>query len=98
MELSGGFEAVAIFVGTTLWLGGAGSIDGSTVRLFIRGLPALLAGTRASLTFLVPFRRSGFSPDHADFVAGYRPGAGGARRAPAIEQPSLCIAAAQIER
>src|SRR5258706_2419880 len=36
---------VAIFLGTALCLGGTGSIGADTVRLFVLGLPALLAGT-----------------------------------------------------
>ena len=52
--------AVAIFVGTTLWLGGTGSIDGGTVRLFVLGLPALLAGTWAGLRLYGHLDEAGF--------------------------------------
>lgn len=41
--------AVAIFVGTALWLGGTGTVDRETVRLFAFGLPALLVGSWAGL-------------------------------------------------
>lgn len=41
--------AVAIFVGTALWLGSTGTIDRETMRLFALGLPALLAGSWAGL-------------------------------------------------
>lgn len=37
--------AVAIFLMTGAWLGGAGVIGADTLRLFLIGLPALLAGT-----------------------------------------------------
>jgi uncharacterized membrane protein YfcA len=36
---------VAIFLGTALLLGGSGSVGADTVRLFLIGLPALLAGS-----------------------------------------------------
>jgi uncharacterized membrane protein YfcA len=36
---------VAIFLGTALLLGGTGSVTADTVRLFLIGLPALLAGS-----------------------------------------------------
>src|SRR5436190_9872684 len=36
---------VAIFLGTALCLGGAGTVTPDTVRLFLIGLPALLAGS-----------------------------------------------------
>ena len=36
---------VAIFLGTAAWLGGTGTVDAATVRLFMIGLPALLLGT-----------------------------------------------------
>src|SRR5262245_31981565 len=37
--------AVAIFVMTALWLGGRGIVTAGTIKLFLVGLPALLAGT-----------------------------------------------------
>jgi uncharacterized membrane protein YfcA len=37
--------AVAIFVMTALWLGGRGIATAGTIKLFLVGLPALLAGT-----------------------------------------------------
>jgi len=41
--------AVALFVATAFWLGGTGTIDGATLRLFLIGLPAVLVGTWAGL-------------------------------------------------
>lgn len=40
---------VTIFIGCALWLGGSGSFDRDTLRLFAIGLPALLIGTWAGL-------------------------------------------------
>ena len=37
--------AVAIFVMTALWLGGRGIVTAGTIKLFLVGLPPLLAGT-----------------------------------------------------
>ena len=37
--------AVAIFLMSALWIGGRGAITPDTVKLFLIGLPALLAGT-----------------------------------------------------
>jgi hypothetical protein len=45
--------AVAILVGCALWLGGTGTFDHETMRLFVLGLPALLLA------------RSGFSQNRA---------------------------------
>ena len=36
---------MAIFLGTALLLGGTGTVTPDTVRLFLIGLPALLAGS-----------------------------------------------------
>jgi uncharacterized membrane protein YfcA len=40
---------VAIFAMSAIWLGGSGSVSGATVKLFLIGLPVLLAGTWAGL-------------------------------------------------
>src|SRR5258708_36447377 len=45
---------VAIFLGTALCLGGTGSVTPDTMRLFVIGLPALLARTRRGLTLYSP--------------------------------------------
>jgi uncharacterized membrane protein YfcA len=37
--------AVAIFLMSALWIGGKGAITADTLKLFVAGLPALLAGT-----------------------------------------------------
>src|SRR4051794_40242524 len=37
--------AVAIFLMSALWIGGKGAITAETLKLFLAGLPALLAGT-----------------------------------------------------
>jgi uncharacterized membrane protein YfcA len=37
--------AVAIFLMSALWIGGKGAITADTIKLFLIGLPALLAGT-----------------------------------------------------
>lgn len=36
---------VTLFVAMAVWLGGTGTIDGATLRLFLIGLPAVLLGT-----------------------------------------------------
>ena len=41
--------AVAIFVMGAIWLGARGAVTGETMKLFLVGLPALLAGTWAGL-------------------------------------------------
>lgn len=40
---------VALFFTMAVWLGGTGTIDGATLRLFLIGLPAVLVGTWAGL-------------------------------------------------
>lgn len=52
--------AVAIFIGTALWLGGAGSIDRDTAGLFMIGLPAVLIGTWAGLKLYARLDETGF--------------------------------------
>jgi uncharacterized membrane protein YfcA len=52
--------AVAIFLGTAFWLGGSSSVDRDTVRLFVIGLPALLAGTWAGLRLYARLDDAGF--------------------------------------
>ena len=37
--------AVAIFLMSALWIGAKGAITAETIKLFLIGLPALLAGT-----------------------------------------------------
>jgi len=40
---------VTLFFVMALWLGGTGTIDAATLRLFLIGLPAVLVGTWAGL-------------------------------------------------
>ena len=40
---------VALFLAMAVWLGGTGTIDGATLRLFLIGLPAVLLGSWAGL-------------------------------------------------
>ena len=51
---------VAIFLGTALCLGGTGSIAADTVRLFLIGLPALLAGSWLGLRLYGRLDEAGF--------------------------------------
>ncbi len=51
---------VAIFLGTALVLGGAGSITRDTIRLFVIGLPALLAGSWLGLKLYGQLNEAGF--------------------------------------
>jgi uncharacterized membrane protein YfcA len=37
--------AVAIFLMSALWIGARGAVTADTIKLFLVGLPALLAGT-----------------------------------------------------
>ena len=37
--------AVAIFLMSALWIGAKGAVTADTIKLFLVGLPALLAGT-----------------------------------------------------
>jgi uncharacterized membrane protein YfcA len=52
--------ALASFVMITLWLGGSGTISGRTVRLFLMGLPALLAGIWLGLRLYGRLDQDGF--------------------------------------
>jgi uncharacterized membrane protein YfcA len=51
---------VAIFAMSALWLGGSGSISPDTVRLFLFGLPVLLAGTWVGLKLYGQLNEAGF--------------------------------------
>lgn len=51
---------VAIFLGTILLLGGAGTITADTLRLFLIGLPALLVGTWLRLRLYGRLDEAGF--------------------------------------
>jgi uncharacterized protein len=51
---------VALFLTMAVWLGGAGTIDGATLRLFLIGLPAVLAGTWAGLKLYGRLDEAGF--------------------------------------
>jgi len=51
---------VAIFAMSALWLGGSGSISPDTVRLFLIGLPVLLAGTWVGLKLYGQLNEAGF--------------------------------------
>ena len=51
---------VAIFIGTALMLGGTGSIAPDTVRLFLIGLPVLLAGSWLGLRLYGKLDEAGF--------------------------------------
>jgi uncharacterized membrane protein YfcA len=51
---------VAIFLGSLAWMGGRGTIDGGTARLFAVGLPALLAGTWLGLKLYGRLDEAGF--------------------------------------
>ena len=42
---------VAIFAMSAAWIGGSGSVSADTVKLFLIGLPVLLAGTWTGLRF-----------------------------------------------
>jgi uncharacterized protein len=51
---------VALFFTMAVWLGGTGTIDGATLRLFLIGLPAVLAGTWAGLRLYGRLDEAGF--------------------------------------
>jgi hypothetical protein len=51
---------VAVFLMTGLWLGGTGLVDAETLRLFVIGLPLLLAGTWAGLRLYARLDEAGF--------------------------------------
>jgi uncharacterized membrane protein YfcA len=51
---------VAIFLGTALFLGGAGTVTPDTVRLFLIGLPALLFGSWLGLRLYGKLDEAGF--------------------------------------
>jgi uncharacterized membrane protein YfcA len=51
---------VALFFTMAVWLGGTGTIDGATFRLFLIGLPAVLAGTWAGLRLYGRLDEAGF--------------------------------------
>lgn len=51
---------VALFFTMAVWLGGTGTIDGATLRLFLIGLPAVLVGTWAGLKLYARLDDTGF--------------------------------------
>ena len=51
---------VAVFALSAVWLGAGGAIGADTVRLFIIGLPVLLAGTWLGLTLYARLGQAGF--------------------------------------
>jgi uncharacterized protein len=51
---------VAIFAMSALWLGGSGSVTADTVKLFLVGLPVLLAGTWLGLRLYGKLDEAGF--------------------------------------
>jgi len=50
---------VAVFLMTGIWLGGTGLVDFETLRLFVIGLPLLLAGTWVGLRLYARFSKGG---------------------------------------
>jgi len=51
---------VAIFAMSAIWLGGRGSITPDTIKLFLVGLPVLLAGTWMGLKLYSQLNEAGF--------------------------------------
>ncbi len=51
---------VGVFLMTGLWLGGTGLVGASTLRLFVIGLPVLLAGTWVGLRLYARLDEAGF--------------------------------------
>ena len=51
---------VGVFLLTGIWLGGTGLVDSETLRLFVIGLPLLLAGTWAGLRLYTRLDEAGF--------------------------------------
>jgi uncharacterized membrane protein YfcA len=51
---------VGVFLMTGIWLGGTGLVDAETLRLFVIGLPLLLAGTWAGLRLYARLDEAGF--------------------------------------
>jgi uncharacterized membrane protein YfcA len=51
---------VGVFLLTGIWLGGTGLVDAETLRLFVIGLPLLLAGTWAGLRLYARLDEAGF--------------------------------------
>ena len=51
---------VAVFLMTGIWLGGTGLVDFETLRLFVIGLPLLLAGTWVGLRLYARLDEAGF--------------------------------------
>jgi len=51
---------VAIFAMSALWLGGSRSISPDTIKLFVIGLPVLLAGTWVGLKLYGQLNEAGF--------------------------------------
>jgi uncharacterized membrane protein YfcA len=51
---------VAVFLMTGLWLGGTGLVGAGTLRLFVIGLPVLLAGTWVGLRLYARLDEAGF--------------------------------------
>jgi uncharacterized membrane protein YfcA len=51
---------VRVFLLTGIWVGGTGMVDAETLRLFVIGLPLLLAGTWAGLRLYARLDEAGF--------------------------------------
>ena len=51
---------VGVFLLTGIWLGGTGLVDAETLRLFVIGLPLLLAGTWVGLRLYTRLDEAGF--------------------------------------
>jgi uncharacterized membrane protein YfcA len=51
---------VVVFLLTGIWLGGTGLVDAETLRLFVIGLPLLLAGTWVGLRLYARLDEAGF--------------------------------------
>jgi uncharacterized membrane protein YfcA len=51
---------VGVFLLTGIWLGGTGLVDAETLRLFVIGLPLLLAGTWVGLRLYARLDEAGF--------------------------------------
>jgi uncharacterized membrane protein YfcA len=49
-----------VFLLTGIWLGGTGLVDAETLRLFVIGLPLLLAGTWTGLRLYARLDEAGF--------------------------------------
>ena len=78
--------AVAIFLMSALWLGAKGAVTPDTIKLFVIGLPVLIAGTWLGMKLYGRLDEAIVSEGGAGAAAAFRPGAAVPERDPSSSQ------------